>query len=58
MSFLIAIAAASISALTNYEAVGQQQNATNAATTTNQTGSAAQNQTGAMAILHDQISIN
>lgn len=51
MSFLIAIAAA-ISALTNYEALGQQQNATNAtATISNQTGSTAQNQTGAMADL-------
>ena len=46
MSFLIAIAAVSISELTNYEALGQQQNATNAtATISNQTGSAAQNQT-------------
>ena len=52
MSFLIAIAAVSISALTNYEALGQQQNATNAtATISNQTGSTAQNQTGAMADL-------
>ena len=46
MSFLIAIAAVSISESTNYEALGQQQNATNAtATISNQTGSAAQNQT-------------
>ena len=51
MSFLIAIAAA-ISALTNYEALGQQQNATNAtATISDQTGSTAQNQTGSMADL-------
>jgi hypothetical protein len=52
MSFLLAIAAASISGLAAYEALGQQQNATNAtATTPNQTGSAAQNQTSAMASL-------
>jgi hypothetical protein len=55
ISFLLAITAASISVLTNYEASGQQQNATNAtnatATTSNQTGSTAQNQTGAMADL-------
>jgi hypothetical protein len=52
MSFLLAIAAASISGLAAYEALGQQQNATNAtATTPNQTGSPAQNQTSAMASL-------
>jgi hypothetical protein len=52
MSFLLAIAAASISGLADYEALGQQQNATNAtATTSNQTGSTAQNQTSAMANL-------
>ena len=39
MSFLLAIVALSISGLTNLEALGQQQNATNAtATVSNQTG--------------------
>jgi hypothetical protein len=52
MSFLLAIAAASTLGLADYEALGQQQNATNAtATMSNQTGSTAQNQTGAMATL-------
>jgi hypothetical protein len=50
MSFLLAIAALSISGLTNLEALGQQQNATNAtAATSNQTGAAAENQTSTMA---------
>ena len=61
MSFLLAIAAASISGLADYEALGQQQNATNTtatsqqqnatnatATMSNQTGSTAQNQTSTM----------
>src|SRR5918994_1584934 len=48
ISSLIAIAA-SISGLTNFEAYGQQPNATNAtATISNQTGSAAGNQTNTM----------
>ena len=49
MSFILAIAAASISGLADYEVLGQQQNATNAtATMSNQTGSTAQNQTSTM----------
>jgi type II secretory pathway pseudopilin PulG len=50
MSFLLAIAALSISGLTNLEALGQQQNATNAtAAISNQTGATAENQTSTMA---------
>lgn len=55
MSFLLAIAALSISGLTNLEALGQQQNATNAsAAISNQTGSAAENQTSTMAGLSQE----
>ena len=51
ISSLIAIVA-SISGLTNFEAFGQQPNATNAtATISNQTGSAADNQTNTMGVL-------
>lgn len=55
MSFLLAIAALSISGLTNLEALGQQQNATNAtAAISNQTGTAAENQTSTMAGLSQE----
>jgi hypothetical protein len=55
MSFLLAIAALSISGLTNLEALGQQQNATNAtAAVSNQTGAAAGNQTSTMAGLSQE----
>ena len=64
MSFLLAIAALSISGLTNLEALGQQQNATNAtaaisnqtgtAAGSNQTGTAAGNQTSTMAGLSQE----
>ena len=55
MSFLLAIAALSISGLTNLEALGQQQNATNAtAAISNQTGAAAGNQTSTMAGLSQE----
>ena len=55
MSFLLAIAALSISGLTNLETLGQQQNATNAtAAASNQTGAAAGNQTSAMAGLSQE----
>jgi type II secretory pathway pseudopilin PulG len=67
MSFLLAIAALSISGLTNLEALGQQQNATNAtaasqqqnatnatAAISNQTGAAAENQTSTMAGLSQE----
>ena len=54
-SFLLAIAALSISELTNSEALGQQQNATNAtAAVSNQTGAAAGNQTSTMAGLSQE----
>jgi type II secretory pathway pseudopilin PulG len=53
MSFLLAIAALSISGLTNLEALGQQQNATNAtAAISNQTGQ--QNATNATAAISNQ----
>ena len=55
MSFLLAIAALSISGLTNLEALGQQQNATNStAAVSNQTGAAAGNQTSTMAGLSQE----
>ena len=55
MSFLLAIAALSISGLTNLEALGQQQNAKNAtAAISNQTGAAAGNQTSTMAGLSQE----
>jgi type II secretory pathway pseudopilin PulG len=55
MSFLLAIAALSISGLTNLETLGQQQNATNAtAAASNQTGAAAGNQTSTMAGLSQE----
>ena len=55
MSFLLAIAALSISGLTNLEALGQQQNATNAtAAVSNQTGAAAGNQTSTLAGLSQE----
>jgi type II secretory pathway pseudopilin PulG len=55
MSFLLAIAALSISGLTKLEALGQQQNATNAtAAISNQTGAAAGNQTSTMAGLSQE----
>jgi hypothetical protein len=53
MSFLLAIAALSISGLTNLEALGQQQNATNATVAiSNQTGQ--QNATNATAAISNQ----
>ena len=55
MSFLLAIAALSISGLTDLEALGQQQNATNAtAAVSNQTGAGAGNQTSTMAGLSQE----
>ena len=55
ISFLLAIAALSISGLTNLEVLGQQQNATNAtASVSNQTGAAAGNQTSTMAGLSQE----
>jgi hypothetical protein len=55
MSFLLGIAALSISGLTNLEALGQQQNATNdTAAVSNQTGAAAGNQTSTMAGLSQE----
>jgi type II secretory pathway pseudopilin PulG len=55
MSFLLVIAALSISGLTNLEALGQQQNATNAtAAVSNQTEAAAGNQTSTMAGLSQE----
>ena len=53
--FSLAIASLSISGLTNLEALGQQQNATNAtAAISNQTGTAAGNQTSTMAGLSQE----
>jgi hypothetical protein len=55
MSFLLAIATLSISGLTNLEALGQQQNATNAtAAISNQTGGQQQNATNATAAISNQ----
>jgi hypothetical protein len=54
MSFLLAIAALSISGLTNLEALGQQQNANATAAISNQTGAAAENQTSTMAGLSQE----
>ena len=55
MSFSLAIAALSISGLTNLETLGQQQNATNAtAAVSNQTGAASGNQTSTMAGLSQE----